>query len=127
MKDDATEARSSLEVYDLGRAEYRVVFGIFKTTPGLTHPTKEIRIIPIIRKTIWPICYFLWNIPMCILWEKVEIEHLLRSTTELNDIKAEFVPVDRGGILPIMGPQVVGYPILDLDRHFTDIHKYLRF
>ena len=31
-------------------------------------------------------------------------------------------------ILPIMDPgQIVGYPILDLDNFFTDIHKYLRF
>ena len=54
-------------------------------------------------------------------------EHLLRSVAELNEIEAEFVPVDRGGISPTWPGQVVGYPILDLDRHFTDIHKYLRY
>lgn len=40
---------------------------------------------------------------------------------------AEFVKIDRGGDITYHGPgQVVGYPILDLDRHYTDIHRYLR-
>lgn len=46
--------------------------------------------------------------------------HLLQAT-------AEFVKIDRGGDITYHGPgQVVGYPILDLDRHYTDIHRYLR-
>lgn len=55
-------------------------------------------------------------------------ENLLRSTAELLQLDAEFVKIDRGGDITYHGPgQIVGYPILDLDRHFTDIHKYLRF
>lgn len=55
-------------------------------------------------------------------------EHLLRSNLELKEIDAEFVKTNRGGDITYHGPgQIVGYPILDLDRHFTDIHKYLRF
>jgi len=54
--------------------------------------------------------------------------HLLASDQELKNAKAEFVKIDRGGDITYHGPgQIVGYPILDLDRHFTDIHKYLRF
>lgn len=55
-------------------------------------------------------------------------ENMLRSMAELMNLDAEFVKIDRGGDITYHGPgQVVGYPILDLDRHFTDIHKYLRF
>lgn len=55
-------------------------------------------------------------------------ENMLRSMAELMSLDAEFVKIDRGGDITYHGPgQVVGYPILDLDRHFTDIHKYLRF
>lgn len=55
-------------------------------------------------------------------------EHLLRTNLELKEISAEFVKSNRGGDITYHGPgQIVGYPILDLDRHFTDIHKYLRF
>ncbi|MDZ7716656.1 MAG: lipoyl(octanoyl) transferase LipB [Balneolaceae bacterium] len=54
--------------------------------------------------------------------------HLLRGLKELNDIDAEYIEIDRGGDITYHGPgQIVGYPILDLDRHFTDIHKYLRY
>ncbi len=54
-------------------------------------------------------------------------ENLLRSQVELKQWDAEFVKIDRGGDITYHGPgQIVGYPILDLDRHFTDIHRYLR-
>ena len=53
--------------------------------------------------------------------------HLLKGLAELAAIDAEFVEIDRGGDITYHGPgQLVAYPILDLDRHFTDIHKYLR-
>lgn len=55
-------------------------------------------------------------------------ENMLRSMAELLTLNAEFVKIDRGGDITYHGPgQIVGYPILDLDRYFTDIHKYLRF
>ncbi len=41
---------------------------------------------------------------------------------------ANFYKINRGGDITYHGPgQIVGYPILDLDNFFTDIHKYLRF
>lgn len=54
--------------------------------------------------------------------------HLLKGLAELINIDAEYIEIDRGGDITYHGPgQIVGYPILDLDRHFTDIHKYLRY
>ena len=54
-------------------------------------------------------------------------EHLLAATHELKQLNAQFYPINRGGDITYHGPgQVVGYPLLDLDFFFTDIHRYLR-
>jgi lipoyl(octanoyl) transferase len=54
--------------------------------------------------------------------------HLLVSEQQLTEKGAQFYRINRGGDITYHGPgQVVGYPILDLDNFFTDIHKYLRF
>ncbi len=55
-------------------------------------------------------------------------ENLLVDEVQLKEIGAKFYKINRGGDITYHGPgQVVGYPILDLDNFFTDIHKYLRF
>lgn len=54
-------------------------------------------------------------------------EHLLLDQQGLKDKKASYYPINRGGDITYHGPgQIVGYPILDLDNFFTDIHLYLR-
>ncbi len=55
-------------------------------------------------------------------------DHLLADEKTLAKIGAKFYKINRGGDITYHGPgQLVGYPILDLDHFFTDIHKYLRF
>lgn len=57
-----------------------------------------------------------------------KIENLLCSEDELKFRGASFYKINRGGDITYHGPgQLVGYPILDLENFFTDIHKYLRF
>ncbi|MFK7899458.1 MAG: lipoyl(octanoyl) transferase LipB [Cyclobacteriaceae bacterium] len=54
--------------------------------------------------------------------------HLLINNKALEEKGATFHKIGRGGDITFHGPgQVVGYPIIDLDHFFTDIHKYLRF
>lgn len=54
-------------------------------------------------------------------------QHLLLSQQELISKEATYYKINRGGDITYHGPgQIVGYPILDLDNFFTDIHKYLR-
>ena len=56
------------------------------------------------------------------------IENMLLNEEQLKAKNATFYKINRGGDITYHGPgQVVGYPILDLDNFFTDIHKYLRF
>ncbi len=55
------------------------------------------------------------------------MSNLLIDETELKNKDASFYKINRGGDITYHGPgQIVGYPILDLENFFTDIHKYLR-
>ncbi|SDQ04980.1 lipoyl(octanoyl) transferase LipB [Flagellimonas zhangzhouensis] len=57
-----------------------------------------------------------------------DINNLLVDEKILEEKGATFYKINRGGDITYHGPgQIVGYPILDLDNFFTDIHKYLRF
>jgi lipoyl(octanoyl) transferase len=57
-----------------------------------------------------------------------DMSNLLIDEKQLAGKNATFYKVNRGGDITYHGPgQIVGYPILDLDNFFTDIHKYLRF
>ncbi|KAA0990695.1 lipoyl(octanoyl) transferase LipB [Dyadobacter aurulentus] len=54
-------------------------------------------------------------------------EHLLLSAEDLTVKQAKYYKINRGGDITYHGPgQLVGYPILDLDNFFTDIHLYMR-
>lgn len=56
-----------------------------------------------------------------------DMSNLLLNETQLTQKGATFYKINRGGDITYHGPgQIVGYPILDLDNFFTDIHKYLR-
>ena len=55
-------------------------------------------------------------------------KNLLLNKESLKEKNAVYYKINRGGDITYHGPgQIVGYPILDLDNFFTDIHKYLRF
>ncbi|MDO6745372.1 lipoyl(octanoyl) transferase LipB [Tenacibaculum soleae] len=56
-----------------------------------------------------------------------DMSNLLLNEEKLKEKKANFYKINRGGDITYHGPgQIVGYPILDLENFFTDIHKYLR-
>lgn len=57
-----------------------------------------------------------------------DMSNMLLNEDQLKTKGATFYKINRGGDITYHGPgQIVGYPILDLDNFFTDIHKYLRF
>lgn len=54
-------------------------------------------------------------------------QNLLITNSKLQEIDAQFIKTNRGGDITYHGPgQIVGYPILDLDNFFNDIHMYMR-
>jgi lipoyl(octanoyl) transferase len=55
-------------------------------------------------------------------------EYILISEEERKAKGIEYYKINRGGDITFHGPgQLVGYPILDLEKFFTDIGKYLRY
>lgn len=56
-----------------------------------------------------------------------DMSNLLLNEQQLEEKGITFFKINRGGDITYHGPgQIVGYPILDLENFFTDVHKYLR-
>lgn len=74
--------------------------------------------------------YLFWveHPPVFTIGKSGKMEHLLLQENELKTKGITFYKTNRGGDITFHGPgQIVGYPLLDLDNFFTDIHQYLRF
>jgi len=55
------------------------------------------------------------------------IENVLISESEMDQQGIQFYKTNRGGDITFHGPhQIVGYPIIDLEKFYTDIGRYLR-
>lgn len=66
--------------------------------------------------------------PVYTLGKSGSIDHLLLTETELEEQGFRFYKINRGGDITYHGPgQLVGYPIFDMERFFTDIHRYVRY
>jgi lipoyl(octanoyl) transferase len=65
--------------------------------------------------------------PVFTLGKSGSEDHLRINEEERADKQFEYFKINRGGDITYHGPgQLVGYPILDLDLLFTDVHKYVR-
>ncbi len=65
--------------------------------------------------------------PVYTLGKSGSEDNLRINDQELSDHNIEYYKINRGGDITFHGPgQLVGYPILDLDLLFTDVHKYVR-
>ena len=66
--------------------------------------------------------------PVYTLGKSGSADHLLLDEAALQREGFEFFKINRGGDITYHGPgQIVGYPILDLDEFFTDVHRYVRY
>jgi lipoyl(octanoyl) transferase len=55
------------------------------------------------------------------------IENLLANDDRLKELGVSFYKTNRGGDITYHGPgQIVGYPMLDLEKFYTDLGKYMR-
>lgn len=120
---DVSQSTNTTVVVDLGRMSYRPAWDLQKRL--------QRRLIDAKRSNETPrpphLLLFVEHPPVYTLGQSGNAGNLLASEELLRARGAEFVQIDRGGDITFHGPgQLVGYLILDLDRIFTDIHKYLR-
>jgi lipoyl(octanoyl) transferase len=122
---------NTVDFYDLGRAPYQPVWDLQTAIQQRLIDEKQARRK---QKLYKPgeesndVLLFVEHPHVYTLGKSGNSAHLLKGLKELTDIDAEYIEIDRGGDITYHGPgQIVGYPILDLDRYFTDIHKYLRY
>jgi len=119
----------SLEIRDLGKIRYADAWAYQEEVFESVVKSKiELRNNP--KESVYPENFFLFceHPPVYTLGKSGKMENLLLNEKELKEGGIDFFKINRGGDITYHGPgQIVGYPILDLDQFFTDIHKYLRF
>ena len=70
---------------------------------------------------------FVEHPPVYTLGKSGKMEHVLINDEERAQKGIQFFNTNRGGDITFHGPgQIVGYPILDLEKFYTDIGRYLR-
>lgn len=117
-----------IQLYDLGHASYQPIWDLQHAIQKRIIAEKlKVRENGTTIKRMDDVLLFVEHPHVYTLGKSGNDEHLLRSLVELKALDAEFVRSDRGGDITYHGPgQIVGYPILDLERYFTDVTKYLR-
>jgi lipoyl(octanoyl) transferase len=118
-----------VELFDVGTMPYRQAWDLQrKIQKQLIDQKLAVRDKPSLPKKIPDSFIFVEHPHVYTLGKSGDAANLLKGMAELKKIDAEFIENDRGGDITYHGPgQIVGYPILDLDRYFTDVHKYLRY
>ncbi len=87
------------------------------------------RQLPTVNSQLSTVNYLLFveHPPVYTLGKSGNIDHVLLSEENLKARGIDFFRTNRGGDITFHGPQqIVGYPILDLEKFYTDIGKYLR-
>lgn len=122
--------KKRVEFRDLGRMDYKECWDLqevlFNETvqAKLSNRSKSIEEQVITRDHL----FFVEHPHVYTLGKSGDMANLLLDDEALAKVDARFYAINRGGDITYHGPgQIVGYPIFDLDHHFTDIHKYLRY
>jgi lipoyl(octanoyl) transferase len=122
------EINKNIQVQDLGNRDYK---GTWEYQEQLFKSIIDLKIENRKNNSQLPTPNFLLLVEhphVYTLGKSGDISNLLLSDKKLQEKGATFYKINRGGDITYHGPgQVVGYPILDLENFFTDIHRYLRF
>lgn len=122
--------KKTVEFRDLGSMDYQEAWTYQeKLFADIVAQKIQNRNLPEDQQTITPnYLLFVEHPHVYTLGKSGKPEHLLLDEAGLVSHQATYYKINRGGDITYHGPgQLVGYPILDLDHFFTDIHRYLRY
>lgn len=122
----------TVEFRDLGSMEYKAAWDYQESLlqenlkiKSVVHNTEET-----VDTSSLPTRHYLLFVehpPVYTLGKSGKMEHVLINERQRMQEGIEFFHTNRGGDITFHGPQqIVGYPILDLEKFYTDIGKYLR-
>jgi len=115
-----------VQVQDLGLKDYKLIWDYQEELfQGILEIKSQNRKDEVNRKETPNYFLFVEHPHVYTLGKSGHIENMLLNEEQLKTKNATFYKINRGGDITYHGPgQIVGYPILDLDNFFTDIHKY---
>ncbi|NHM05621.1 lipoyl(octanoyl) transferase LipB [Flavobacterium sp. CYK-4] len=118
----------TIQLQDLGLRDYKQVWDLqeaaFKETVDLKIRNRREEAQLETPNHFW----FVEHPHVYTLGKSGDESNMLLNENQLAAKGATYYKINRGGDITYHGPgQIVGYPILDLENFFTDIHKYLRF
>lgn len=120
---------------DLGRAEYKQVWDYQESLlqENVRIKTEQRRLTEhpeaVGARGLVTANYLLFveHFPVYTFGKSGHMENVLIDEDHMKEKGIDFFRTNRGGDITFHGPgQIVGYPILDLERFYTDIGKYLR-
>ena len=121
------QVNKKIEVIELGKQAYKPVWEIQEEQLNAIVAQKRENRSAIEPSPTPNYLYWVEHPPVITLGRSGLPKHLLLDQNQLREKGIEFFTTNRGGDITFHGPgQLVGYPILDLENFFTDIHKYLR-
>jgi lipoyl(octanoyl) transferase len=129
----AAMLRQTVEFRDLGQMDYKnawdyqekLLQGNLRIKAEAANQA-DASLIPSALPTINHLL-FVEHPPVYTLGKSGNIDHVLINEEERKLRGIEFYHTNRGGDITFHGPQqIVGYPILDLEKFYTDIGRYLR-
>ena len=121
------KSNKQVEVIDLGIQSYKPTWDLQEQQLKKIVDLKKRNRVSQVAVPTPNYLYWVEHPPVITLGKSGLPKHLLLNEQELIDKGIGFFTTNRGGDITFHGPgQLVGYPILDLENFFTDIHKYLR-
>ena len=121
------KSNKQVEVIDLGQQSYKPTWDLQEQQLQEIVALKKSNRVAQVAAPTPNYLYWVEHPPVITLGKSGLPKHLLLNHQQLTEKGIEFFTTNRGGDITFHGPgQLVGYPILDLENFFTDIHKYLR-